>query len=630
MVSNLSVCIFLIALITLVGFFVWSRRTHKKRELLHSLFVCLSIAYSSWIIPLIIMRFVDVNNLELMFFLDCLMQPGGALCAPIYLCIAISFVEGYEKMRKWMKWLFLLPFLTIVVACTNPLHHLYYANFSVVRREIVFGPYIYISGFFNYVILVAAIVYMIRFGVKNKSKLYWKQCLMFTISGISPLLVSGFATFSGKDFPITATPLSFMVTLIFNGIAIFQLHVLDISPVATQHILNAISDSYVVLSDTGHVIKFNRSFAELFSKEFGITENMALNDCLKNNNTSQKNAIYNILSAIDSSREERVHISYEQSVVFTTETGTQKYYFVVDVSPLVLYDRITGYVVLFKDITQLRDSMKRLQASQERMMEQERFAFLGQMIGGLAHNLKTPIMSISGCISAAEALVEECEDSLGDPDVTEEDFREIYSEMRDWFSKVKESSAYMSDIITAIKGQAANISTDEKITFTIEEMLKRSMLLMRHELLNSGCQLKIDCDKSEEILLQGDINNLVQVIGNLLSNSIFAQKHIGGEIEIQIDHDSEYLYIRVKDRGTGIPENVLKKIFKSMITSKGTMGTGLGLYMSNAVIRGKFNGEMWGENREGGGSIFGIKIPLELVRIRTVALPNGVESNEKK
>jgi hypothetical protein len=183
------------------------------------------------------MRFVDVNNIELMFFLDCLMQPGGALCAPIYLCIAISFVEGYEKMRKWMKWLFLLPFLTIVVACTNPLHHLYYANFSVVRREIVFGPYIYISGFFNYVILVAAIVYMIRFGIKNKSKLYWKQCLMFTISGISPLLVSGFATFSGKDFPITATPLSFMVTLIFNGIAIFQLHFLDISPVATQHIL---------------------------------------------------------------------------------------------------------------------------------------------------------------------------------------------------------------------------------------------------------------------------------------------------------------------------------------------------------------------------------------------------------
>ena len=40
--------------------------------------------------------------------------------------------------------------------------------------------------------------------------------------------------------------------------------------------------------------------------------------------------------------------------------------------------------------------MQQLQDSQERMMEQERLAFLGQMIGGLAHNLKTPIMSISG------------------------------------------------------------------------------------------------------------------------------------------------------------------------------------------------------------------------------------------
>jgi signal transduction histidine kinase len=275
--------------------------------------------------------------------------------------------------------------------------------------------------------------------------------------------------------------------------------------------------------------------------------------------------------------------------------------------------------MIFKDITQLRDSMKRLQDSQERMMEQERFAFLGQMIGGLAHNLKTPIMSISGCISATEALVQECLDSLGDEEVTEDDFREIYAEMRDWFTKVKDSTSYMSDIITAIKGQAANISTDEKVTFTIDAMIKRCRLLMRHELLNSGCNLVITCPEDEEISLEGDINNLVQVIGNLLSNSIFAQKQQGGgDIEIEICHDESQLKIIVKDRGCGISPNVLDKLFKSMVTNKGTMGTGLGLYISNAVIRSKFNGEMWGENREGGGSIFGIAIPLESVHIRKI------------
>ena len=60
------------------------------------------------------------------------------------------------------------------------------------------------------------------------------------------------------------------------------------------------------------------------------------------------------------------------------------------------------------------------------------------MIGGLAHNLKTPVMSVSGCISAVEALVDECSESLGDPQVTEEDFREIYGEMKDWFQKMRE------------------------------------------------------------------------------------------------------------------------------------------------------------------------------------------------
>ena len=105
----------------------------------------------------------------------------------------------------------------------------------------------------------------------------------------------------------------------------------------------------------------------------------------------------------------------------------------------------------------------------------------------------------------------------------------------------------------------------------------------------------------------------------LLSNSIFAQKQQGGgDIEIEICHDEAQLKIIVKDRGCGISPNVLDKLFKSMVTNKGTMGTGLGLYISNAVIRSKFNGEMWGENREGGGSIFGIAIPLESVHIRKI------------
>jgi signal transduction histidine kinase len=77
------------------------------------------------------------------------------------------------------------------------------------------------------------------------------------------------------------------------------------------------------------------------------------------------------------------------------------------------------------------------------------------------------------------------------------------------------------------------------------------------------------------------------------------------------------LKISVLDRGEGISDKVMGKLFKSMVTSKGTLGTGLGLYISNAVIESKFNGKMWCENRKGGGSIFGISIPLEMVNFES-------------
>ena len=620
MVSQTSVVIFIVALITILAFFVWSSFTRKKRQLLNNLYLMLAVAYSTWIIPLIIMHFVSMEDQQLLYILDCAMQPGGALCAPLYLAIAMTFVSGREKLSKWVKLSFIFPIATIIVAWTNPLHHLYYETFSVVKSEIVFGPYIIFSGLCSYFFLVFAIFYMIRFGVMNKSSLYWKQCSLFVLSGICPLLVNFYATFSGQEVPITATPLSFMVTLLLNGIAITQLHMLDITPIATQHILNAISYSYIVLSDTGLVLKYNRNFEMLFAKDYGIVESKYLKDCLQQSDITQKTPIYNMIAAVNASRQDNSHISYEQSITVTEDGKSVKQYYVVDVSPLEVNGRVSGFVVLFKDITTLRESMKKLQESQERLMEQERFAFLGQMIGGLAHNLKTPIMSIAGCISASEALVNECIASMNDDDVTDEDYMEIYGELNDWFARAKESTVYMSDIITAIKGQARQISADDEVDFTISEMLKRSMLLMRHELMNSGCSLTPVYDESEEISLKGDVNNLVQVIGNLLSNAIYAQKQTGGgEIELEINHDDKQLYIMVKDRGPGLSENVASQLFKNMITTKGSMGTGLGLFISNTVIRGKFKGSMWGENREGGGSVFGIAIPLEIVQIRKIA-----------
>ncbi len=238
------------------------------------------------------------------------------------------------------------------------------------------------------------------------------------------------------------------------------------------------------------------------------------------------------------------------------------------------------------------------------------------MVGGLAHNLKTPIMSISGSAVAVENLVEECTLSLGDPDVTAEDYAEIRQEIAEWLVKIREACAYMSDIISAVKGQATNANVSEGLEFSLSELIRRVSLLLRHELLNSHCGLRVENAFKDEIFLQGDINNMVQVLNNLVSNAIDAQKGRNGDIVIGIDKDEEYLKIQVKDWGSGVAPEIKKRLFKRMITSKGAQGTGLGIYISNAVVKGKFGGFMWLEDNPEGGSIFGISIPLTNVTFR--------------
>lgn len=615
MVSNLSAVIFVVCLIAIALFCIWSVKTGRM-QLIHKLYLMISLSFALWSVAMLGIKFTDLADKPVLFLFDAMTYVGGAFAPVFTLCIALVFAKGYEKMPKWSWALFIMPVLTTVVVWTNPWHHLMYRVFSVIKSEIVFGPYMYVAGLSSYVYLTVSIVLMISFAVKNGSGLYRKQCLLFCLGGLCPLIVSMIATFSPVNMPITATPLSFIPTIVFNGIAIYQLHLLDIRPIALQHILDWIPDCYLILSDKGLVLSFNKPFETVFASTYGIKENRYLSDCAKEEDVSGKTAIYNMITAVDACRESGSGISYEQAVTLQRDGAVQKNYYVTDVSPLDIKEKRSGYVVIFKDITPLKKSMQKLQDSQTRMMEHERFAFLGQMMGGLAHNLKTPIMSISGCISAADTLVQECLDSLGDPQVEPDDYREIYGEIRGWFDKVRESSAYMSDIITAIKGQANSVSAFDDADFTLEELIKRTNLLMRHELMSSGCTLAYELDTSRDIHLHGDINNLIQVMNNLISNAIYAQKHSGGgTITIGADERGGMLRIFVKDTGPGVDEKVRGRLFKEMITSKGTMGSGLGLYISNAVVRGKFGGTMWAEENPGGGSIFGLSLPMDAVHI---------------
>jgi signal transduction histidine kinase len=166
----------------------------------------------------------------------------------------------------------------------------------------------------------------------------------------------------------------------------------------------------------------------------------------------------------------------------------------------------------------------------------------------------------------------------------------------------------MSDIITTVKGLATNMNTSETAEFTADELMKRVFLLMQQELKRGKCRMEFTNDLPPAVKITGDVNNLVQVLSNLVGNAVDAMP-AGGEIKAHAFLKDDAICLSVSDQGMGVPPNIKEKLFKEMFTSKGAKGTGLGLYMSAALMRGKFGGKLWLEQTSHSGSTFCLSIP---------------------
>ncbi|HAN08991.1 MAG TPA: hypothetical protein DCP90_00075 [Clostridiales bacterium] len=255
------------------------------------------------------------------------------------------------------------------------------------------------------------------------------------------------------------------------------------------------------------------------------------------------------------------------------------------------------------------------QDENERLVEQERLSSLGQLVGGIAHNLKSPIFSVSGAMEGLSDLIDEFEQSLGNDKVEEEDYHDIAKEMREWVEKVKSYASYMNDVITTVKDQAVSSNDDRLYSFTVDEIIKRLDIITKPTLSKNHCILNKDIQMDLKENLQGDITVLIQVLNNLISNAVEAYNGEKGDIDLIIKRDyekenqaSKILFI-VNDSAGGIKPEVEEKLFKQMYTTKGKNGTGLGLYISLSTIRGKFGGDMTFETEYGKGTTFIVAIP---------------------
>ncbi len=235
--------------------------------------------------------------------------------------------------------------------------------------------------------------------------------------------------------------------------------------------------------------------------------------------------------------------------------------------------------VLSLDVSQLKAQELELEEKRLQLMHQEKFAALGEMAGGIAHEINNPLAIICG--KAEVLLMQKTHGTLTD-ETLERQLKGINS-----------TSQRIIKIVKSLK----NLARDGRINY-IEKTSVASAIdplidIMTSRLENMGVGLTVDRQGFETEMKCGVVE-LGQVLMNLIINSAQAIELLDEKwVKVEIQSDAMKVYILISDSGKGISADVQKKLFQPFFTTKAPgMGTGMGLSLSKELMR-KQKGDLY-------------------------------------
>jgi len=240
---------------------------------------------------------------------------------------------------------------------------------------------------------------------------------------------------------------------------------------------------------------------------------------------------------------------------------------------------------------EMADSLKE---QMHKMQRTEQMVVVGELAAGLAHEIKNPMAGIKVAMSV---LPEEAYISSEDKEVLQKVVAEI-----------TQLEGLMKSFLNFAKPQKPRLET-----VNVNQMLNTTLTFhLKHQSIGAGGSGKIEIVKEfgELPATQADPTQLQQVFLNLFLNALHAMPH-GGELGVRtsLAEDGETIRIEISDTGSGIREDLIKKVFQPFFTTK-PKGTGLGLAISRQLIE-QHDGTIAVANRPGGGVLFTILLPVK-------------------
>jgi PAS domain S-box-containing protein len=260
--------------------------------------------------------------------------------------------------------------------------------------------------------------------------------------------------------------------------------------------------------------------------------------------------------------------------------------------------QFVGAFGVFRDITERRQAEKERNSLQEQLIRSEKLAAVGELIAGVVHEINNPLTGMKGL---SELLMKETQD--------EEKKKDLMF--------IHQSSERIERIVKNLQRFARREEPTRK-DVNINELIDVVISIRNYEM--EARSVKVERDYLPDLpLVMADPSQLEQVFLNLITNAEYAihdnqQKAGTLTIATSVVPDNaggETVVIEFSDTGTGIPIEVLPKLFNPFFTTKGVgKGTGLGLSTSYGIIKGH-GGEIYGGNRAEGGAVFTVKLPVQ-------------------
>jgi signal transduction histidine kinase len=278
---------------------------------------------------------------------------------------------------------------------------------------------------------------------------------------------------------------------------------------------------------------------------------------------------------------------------------------------------------LRKRTTELSQSLDELRTAQDRLVQTEKLASLGQLTAGIAHEIKNPLNFVNNFSALSAELIDELNEVLtlaALDDKTREEIDELTHMLKGNLEKVVQHGKRADSIVKNMLLHSREGSGEHRpvdINTVVEESLNLAYHGARAEKSGFNITLQRDLDP-EAGMIDLYPQEITRVFLNLISNGFYAatkRKEAGEEsFEPTLSATTKSLgnrvEIRIRDNGTGIPLAVKEKMFNPFFTTKPAgEGTGLGLSMSHDIVVKQHGGKIDVRTEPGAFTEFIITLP---------------------